>query len=388
MAKKSKGNLKIPTRNDLLKRYGNMIQMASETTESGLWLPSTFYALNYTLGGGIPYGKILEVAGEESSAKSLIAYNFAYCCQQLGGHVIWVDAEQSWMNSWAEQNGVDPSKVTVVNDTRIEYVSDAVADLAIYLRFQLVNNEPILLVVDSIAAMDCADSIDSKMVDGKAEMGGRAKALYKYFRIRSELFYKLGVTQIYINQLRTALNVGFGKDNSTTTGGAALKFYASIRIATYAGKSITTKYKGKERRAGKLVTIRVLKNKVAPPRPTISKTPVYFNPKYHEVGFVRCAGLDDVLLENDIIEKSSGGVFKFKGKTLCRGEENFYNLLEEDDTTRRKLLRAVEINTIGTTKKLVEKIEKNLFPIDGDIEYASQNDDDEYEEDYDEEDEN
>lgn len=557
MAKKSKGNLKIPTRNDLLKRYGNMIQMASETTESGLWLPSTFYVLNYTLGGGIPYGKILEVAGEESSAKSLIAYNFAYCCQQLGGHVIWVDAEQSWMNSWAEQNGVDPSKVTVVNDTRIEYVSDAVADLAIYLRSQLVNNEPILLVVDSIAAMDCADSIDSKMVDGKAEMGGRAKALYKYFRIRSELFYKLGVTQIYINQLRTALNVGFGKDNTclhydtiipfvdgtsmkigdiiknkvskevwsyneelgifepkpivdwvvkretkrwiqfkteglypddtsniftctythhcltnhgwkkaeditfddklitktkkvnsvgqveyiggevsilsidrefneddprfdipqkrlkyditipdnhnflagsveqgvvvhnTTTGGAALKFYASIRIATYAGKSITTKYKGKERRAGKLVTIRVLKNKVAPPRPTISKTPVYFNPKYHEVGFVRCAGLDDVLLENDIIEKSSGGVFKFKGKTLCRGEENFYNLLEEDDTTRRKLLRAVEINTIGTTKKLVEKIEKNLFPIDGDIEYASQNDDDdEYEEDYDEEDEN
>ena len=741
MAKKSKGNLKIPTRNDLLKRYGNMIQMASETTESGLWLPSTFYVLNYTLGGGIPYGKILEVAGEESSAKSLIAYNFAYCCQQLGGHVIWVDAEQSWMNSWAEQNGVDPSKVTVVNDTRIEYVSDAVADLAIYLRSQLVNNEPILLVVDSIAAMDCADSIDSKMVDGKAEMGGRAKALYKYFRIRSELFYKLGVTQIYINQLRTALNVGFGKDNTclhydtiipfvdgtsmkigdiiknkvskevwsyneelgifepkpivdwvvkretkrwiqfktngpetkngfngftctythhcltnhgwkkaeditfddklitkqrrvingtlrdflwgtipfdcslysnhgkettritfsngkqeeyllwktnmidkafpmrkksdskfiskrgytelyeiqnqignerdplklwdllkplspltlaiwymddghkyngvtvgisisprrtnldklkkyltevcnlpcntyehgikftnegtinlmesisryvipsmqyklldsyqgmykdfelsfeteyipkevnilsinrefskdnrrfrrsykrlkyditipdnhnflagsveqgvvvhnTTTGGAALKFYASIRIATYAGKSITTKYKGKERRAGKLVTIRVLKNKVAPPRPTISKTPVYFNPKYHEVGFVRCAGLDDVLLENDIIEKSSGGVFKFKGKTLCRGEENFYNLLEEDDTTRRKLLRAVEINTIGTTKKLVEKIEKNLFPIEGDIEYASQNDDDEYEEEYDEEDEN
>ena len=175
MAKKSKGNLKIPTRNDLLKRYGNMIQMASETTESGLWLPSTFYVLNYTLGGGIPYGKILEVAGEESSAKSLIAYNFAYCCQQLGGHVIWVDAEQSWMNSWAEQNGVDPSKVTVVNDTRIEYVSDAVADLAIYLRSQLVNNEPILLVVDSIAAMDCADSIDSKMVDGKAEMGVEQK---------------------------------------------------------------------------------------------------------------------------------------------------------------------------------------------------------------------
>ena len=214
MAAKKKIGIRIPSINEINKKYGDMIVTASETKESGLWLPSTFFALNYTFGGGIPFGKILEVAGEESSGKSLIAYNFAYSCQQLGGHVIWVDAEQSWMNSWAKENGVNPDKVTVIRDTRIEYVSDAVADIAIYLRSQLTNNEPILLVVDSIAAMDCADNIDSKMVDGKAEMGGRAKALYKYFRIRSELFYKLGITQIYINQLRTALNVGFGKDNT------------------------------------------------------------------------------------------------------------------------------------------------------------------------------
>lgn len=217
MAKKTKVGLKVPTKNEILKKYGSIMRLASDTVESNLWLPSTFFALNYTFGGGIPFGKVLEVAGEESSGKSLIAYNFAYTCQQLGGHVIWVDAEQSWMNSWAEANGVDPEKVTVLTDTRIEYISDAVADLAIYLRSQLTNNEPILLVIDSIAAMDCADNIDSKMVEGKAEMGGRAKALYKYFRIRSELFYRLGVTQIYINQLRTALNVGFGKDNTTTT---------------------------------------------------------------------------------------------------------------------------------------------------------------------------
>ena len=106
--------------------------------------------MNYTFGGGIPFGKILEVAGEESSGKSLIAYNFAYSCQQLGGHVIWVDAEQSWMNSWAQTNGVDPERVTVVNDTRIENVADAVADLALYFRSQLTHNEPILLVIDSV----------------------------------------------------------------------------------------------------------------------------------------------------------------------------------------------------------------------------------------------
>jgi recombination protein RecA len=383
MAAKKKIGIRIPSINEINKKYGDMIVTASETKESGLWLPSTFFALNYTFGGGIPFGKILEVAGEESSGKSLIAYNFAYSCQQLGGHVIWVDAEQSWMNSWAKENGVNPDKVTVIRDTRIEYVSDAVADIAIYLRSQLTNNEPILLVVDSIAAMDCADNIDSKMVDGKAEMGGRAKALYKYFRIRSELFYKLGITQIYINQLRTALNVGFGKDNSVTTGGAALKFYASIRAAFYSGKSITVKQKGKERKAGKLVTVRLIKNKVAPPRPTISKCPVYFNPKFHSVGFDRYYGLEDVLVENDIIEKSSGGVYKYKGKTLCRGEEKFIKLMEEDEDLRRKLLRAANINTIGSTNKKLGKLTENYYPVDDSVEYESFNDseeNDDYEE--------
>lgn len=377
MAKKKVG-IKVPTANELAKRYGGMIITASDTKENGLWLPSTFFMLNYTFGGGIPFGKILEVAGEESSGKSLIAYNFAYATQQLGGHVIWVDAEQAWMNSWAQENGIDPAGVTVIRDTRIENIADALADLTIYWRSQLTHNEPILLVVDSIAAMDCADNIDSKMVDGKSEMGGRAKALYKFFRIRSELFYRLGITQIYINQLRTALNVGFGKDNTTTTGGAALKFYASIRAAFYAGKGITVRYRGKERKAGKLVTIRLIKNKVAPPRPTISKTPVYFNPKYHEVGFDRYFGLEDVFIENEIIEKSSGGIYKYKGKQLCRGEEKFQKLLEEDDTLRRRLLKAASINTISTTKKKLASLTENFYPIDGNVEYESFDDAEEY----------
>lgn len=380
MAKNGKIGIKVPTKNEILKKYGSMVKLASDTKESGLWLPSTFFMLNYTFGGGIPFGKILEVAGEESSGKSLIAYNFAYACQQLGGKVIWVDAEQSWMNSWAETNGVDPSNVTVVNDTRIEYVADIVADLAIYLRSQLTHNEPILLVVDSIAAMDCADNIDAKMVEGKAEMGGRAKALYKYFRIRSELFYRLGITQIYINQLRTALNVGFGKDNTTTTGGAALKFYAAIRAAFYSGKSITVKYKGKERRAGKLVTVRLIKNKVAPPRPSISKCPVYFNPTFHEVGFDRYYGLEDVFVENEIIVKSSGGVYKLGDKQLCRGEEKFQKLLEEDEDLRRKLLRKASINTIGSTRKRLANLKENFFPVDG-VEYESFSNSEEDEED-------
>ena len=80
MAKKSK--LKVPTKNELMKKYGETMVLGSDTKESNLWLPSTFFALNYQWGGGIPFGKIVEVAGEESSGKSLIAYNFAYATQQ------------------------------------------------------------------------------------------------------------------------------------------------------------------------------------------------------------------------------------------------------------------------------------------------------------------
>ena len=133
------------------------------------------------------------------------------------------------------------------------------------------------------------------------------------------------------------------------------------------------------KKAGKLVTIRLIKNKVAPPRPTISKCPVYFNPKFHEVGFDRCYALEDVLVDTDVIEKTTGG-YKLKGKTLARGEEKFQKLLEEDDELRRKLLRKAGVNTIGTTKKQLEKIETNLFPVDG-VEYENYSDSEEEEED-------
>ena len=245
MAKKKKVGVKVPTINEITKRYGSSLKIsASEEEDLGLWIPSTFFSLNHLMGGGCPWGRIIEMMGMESSGKTLCALNFAYATQQLGGHVIWVDAEQAWTNDWAIQNGVNPDNVTILNDTQVEVISDAIADLAIYYRSKLTNNEPILVVVDSMAALDCAENINSKMIDSKADMGNRAKAIYKMFRIRNELLYKLGVTQIYINQLRKKLNAGFGQDDNTTPGGQALQFYASIRLAFFGGKTITIKSNG------------------------------------------------------------------------------------------------------------------------------------------------
>lgn len=360
--KKTKLGIVVPTLSSLNKKYGHLLKDISE--DIPLWLPSTLIAFTQQCGGGIPYGKIMEIMGEESSCKSLMSFDMAYCCQQLGGHVIWIDAEGAWSTKWAKENGLNLKQVTVIEERAIEDIADVTAELCIYYRSILTNNEPILLVMDSIAAMDTRDNLDSKMVDGKAEMGGRAKALYKMFRIRSALYQKLGITQIYINQLRTSLNVGFGKDNSTTTGGAALKYYASIRVAFYAGRKVEIKKK----RAGKLITIRAIKNKVAPPGETISKCPVYFNPKYHEVGWERYYGLLDILVDEGVVKRKGSSVI-YKGKSIARGEDSFMKLIEEDDALRRKLLRKLGVNTITVTEKLAESLSTNLFPIDGQVDY-------------------
>lgn len=359
MAKK----VKVPSLKEMQKKFPGFV-IASENDDTHLpWLPSRFHAFNYVLGGGIPYGKILELFGTESGGKTLMAYDFAYCCQYLGGVVLWADAEQSFTNDWAETNGLDLSRTVVYRETAIEKISDWVASMALYWRSKLTHNEPILLILDSVSALDTEANINSEMSDAKADMGNRAKAIYKYFRIRNEMLYSLGVTQIYINQLRSNLKAGMFENPDTTPGGAALKFYASQRIGLYGGKNLTKKINGKERKVGKVTSIRTMKNKVAPPRFTIKAAPLYNNPKYNDIGFDKLHFLDEVLLEEEIIEKSGGGVYRFGDKVIARGEEKFKATLAEDDELRRKLLRKAGINTLGATKKKLEKLTENLFPV-------------------------
>lgn len=358
--------IKIPTLREIQKKFPSQY-IAGEVDESKRpWLPTRFLAFNKVTGGGCPFGKIIELFGEESSGKSLMAYDFAYCCQYLGGMVLWVDAEQSFTNSWAEKNGLDLNKIVVYRSTSIEAISDWVANMALYWRNQLTHNEPILLVLDSISALDTDINLNSEMLNASADMGNRAKAIYKYFRIRNEMLYSLGITQVYINQLRKNLKAGMFENPDTTPGGKALAFYASIRIGLYGGKQITKKIKGKERKIGRVTSIRTIKNKVATPGPTLKGTPLYNNAKYvNSIGFDRLHFLDEILIEEEIIEKSKSGTYSYKGKTLCRGAEKFADLLKEDDNLRRKLIRKAGINTLGSTKKLLESISENLYPIDG-----------------------
>ena len=358
--------IKIPTLREIQKKFPSQY-IAGEVDESKRpWLPTRFLAFNKVTGGGCPFGKIIELFGEESSGKSLMAYDFAYCCQYLGGMVLWVDAEQSFTNDWAKKNGLDLDKIIVFRSTSIEAISDWVANMALYWRSQLTHNEPILLVLDSVSALDTDINLNSEMLNASADMGNRAKAIYKYFRIRNEMLYSLGITQVYINQLRKNLKAGMFENPDTTPGGKALAFYASIRIGLYGGKQITKKIKGKERKVGRVTSIRTIKNKVATPGPTLKGSPLYNNAKYVDsIGFDRLHFLDEILIEEEIIEKTKSGTYSYRGKTLCRGAEKFADLLREDDDLRRKLIRKAGINTLGATKKLLESLNENLYPIDG-----------------------
>lgn len=335
--------------------------------EKMLWIPSRFLALNDLMGGGAPYGKIIEIFGEESSGKSLAAFDFGYSTQQLGGIVLWADSEFAFTRQWALANGLDLEQVELFQNKAIEEISDWVVDMGTFYRSQLVNNEPILFVLDSVAACDTLDNLNSPQVDRKAEMGNRAKAMDTFLRSRNNIFEKLGITVILINQLRKKIGASQFEDPDTTPGGAAAKFYASIRLGFYGGKSLTGKINGKDERLGRVTSIRVKKNKIAPPKPTIKGAKVYFHPDYTDgVGFDKYFALPDILERRDVLKRKKGSsryFIKGKEKSLAAGEESLLKLIREDGKIRRKLIKESGINTISTTRAQIEAIQENLYPI-------------------------
>jgi len=358
----------ILTDSQISKKYQG-VELASEIfilPEDTLWLPSRSIYLNYTMGGGIPYGKTLEIFGGESSGKSLVAKDFGHSAQYLGGVLHWNDAEQAFDPYWAQQNGLDLDKTFVYNETSIEKISDWAADISVTWRSRLKGNEPIVIVTDSIAALDCEENINSMQTDAKAEMGNRAKALYKYLRIRSQLFADLGIILIFINQLRKKVGATIFEDPDTTPCGDAMKFFAHQRMAFFQKKQITEGKLENKIWLGNEVSIRMKKSKVAPPRPTFT-TEIYFNAEYGEVGFSRYSNLVQLFEKTGVVKrKKKGSIFYYKDKVIADGRDNFQELLENDGELRKRLLRKSKVNTLSRTKKKIERLQEegiNRYPV-------------------------
>lgn len=210
MAKKAKSK-KTKSLQSIMNKY-SQVSLASEMygeVENMPWLPSRSLVMNWVTGGGIPFGKVLELFGQESSGKSLVALDFLAICQKLGGWGMWVDAESSYSKDWWTINGIDLDKVLVFHENAIEVISDWTIETARALRKKLTHNEPILYVLDSIAALDTIERLEMEQTDEKAEMGIRAKAMGNFLRKRSKELADLGVTCIFINQLRKKLGTMF-----------------------------------------------------------------------------------------------------------------------------------------------------------------------------------
>lgn len=352
--------------------------------EKTLFLPSRSIALNWQLGGGLPFGRIAELFGYESTGKSLLAMDFGYVAQQLGGIMLWGDAEGTFTPAWARKNGLDPAKVFVYDANDIEGYSDWHFDMILHWRSKLTKNQPILLVCDSIAALDCKDNINSSQMEAKAEMGNRAKAIYKMYRLRSHFYKTMGVTVLMINQVRKKVGASMFEAAETTPGGDSTKFYATQRIGLVPSKQIkgvilkSGKFKeetgGNGKKIGRNVIIQIAKNKIAPPRDSV-KTQVYFHPDiWNHVGYSRYHGLPEILVAEGVLTKK-GAYYYYKTHTVAQGEDALIQLLYTDEHKRKILLNAAPINTLSKTRKKLEAIKSNLYPVKGKAEETEEEED-------------
>ena len=357
-----KSSLKIPSLNQIRKNYST--SLASDIyvpKEKTLWLPSRSIPLNWALGGGIPYGRIAEIFGAESSGKTLLAMDFGYAAQKCGGIVLINDAEQAFDPYWAEQNGLDVSKIEICNEVAVERVSDWLLDMVLYYRSKLTNNEPILFIQDSVAALDTVDSLETKQSDKKAEMGNRAKAIYTMLRIRNKMLAEFGVVSIFINQVRSKLGTGLFENPDTTPGGAAMKYFASQRIGVYAGRQEKIKSAGRDRRIGVNISVRLIKNKVSPPRPTF-KSKIYFDAEYAPyLGIDRYSGLVDILMDEGVIAKKKGHSIYYNDEKIATGVSDMEEAITEDKSLRSKLVKESGIHTISKLKSQLKRETINKY---------------------------
>jgi len=372
MAKKK--SLALLTEAKLRKKHPNGIKGDDlMPSEEHIWLPTRCITLNGILGGGIPYGKILEIYGYESTGKSLIAYDFAYVTQALGGTVLWGDIEQAFQTSWAEQQGVSMDNLELfTGNNTIENWGDWIIDWLIFTRSELQSNEPILIVVDSIAAWEALANTEDYTLSRSEQMGNVAKAIYKMYRRRQVLFEKYGACVIMINQIRNKMGASRFESNETTPAGNATKFYASQRLNLGKSKQIKgymskggwkDKTMGdKAHKIGQNINLRIEKNKVAPPRPTI-KTQMYFlDEKEGYVGLDRYMGLPEMLRILKIVTKR-GQYWKYKGKNIARGNDGLLEELRNNPKLRKRLIRASGINTISKTRKKIKNTTYNYYPV-------------------------
>lgn len=266
--------------------------------------------LDYALGvGGLPRGRIIEIFGPESSGKTTLAIHAIAQAQKEGGNAALIDAEHAFDRAWAETIGVDVNRLWVAQPDNGEQALD--------IAETLINSGAIdILVIDSVAALTPKDEIEGEM--GDRNMGLQARLMSQAMRKLTSSISRTRTCCIFINQLREKIGVFMGNPE-TTTGGNALKFYATVRLEIRAGTAV----KENDEPVGRRTKVRVVKNKVAPPF-----TRCEFDMLYGK-GISRAGELLDYATEFDIIQKS-GAWYSYKGSKLGQGRDAVRKVIDDN----------------------------------------------------------
>ncbi|MDR0398059.1 MAG: recombinase RecA [Candidatus Nomurabacteria bacterium] len=283
-------------------KLGNTYKVDVELLSSGA------LSLDLALGGGYPKGRIIEIYGPESSGKTTLTLHAIAEIQKMGGTAAFIDAEHALDPAYAKRLGVDTENLLVSQPDNGEQALEIAETL---VRSGAVD----LIVVDSVAALVPQAEIDGDM--GDSHMGLQARLMSQALRKLTGIISKSKATVIFINQIRMKIGVMFGNPE-TTTGGNALKFYASVRIdirrigQIKSGDDIT----------GNRTKVKIVKNKIAPPFRVAE-----FDIMYNE-GISRTGDVLDLAAEHDIIQKS-GAFYKYNAETIGQGREAAKQFLKD-----------------------------------------------------------